>query len=88
MRQFALASLLIGYTRKLSEICSISLSRMKLESEMIYIPYSKFCEYRGPTTKKHTTFSNYGRNIHKSVKRGYNFKLFVFRNNEIYQFVE
>ena len=35
------------------------------------IPYSHFCEYPGPTTQKHTTFPNQGRDINKSVNRGY-----------------
>jgi hypothetical protein len=36
------------------------------------IPYSHFCYYPGPTTQKHTRFPNQGRDINKSVNRGYN----------------
>jgi hypothetical protein len=37
----------------------------------IYIPYSHYVEYPGPTTKKHTTFANQGRDIPHSVNMGY-----------------
>jgi hypothetical protein len=37
----------------------------------VYIPYSHFCLYPGPTTSKHTSFPNLGRDINKSVNRGY-----------------
>ena len=35
-----------------------------------YIPFSHFCKYPGPTSQKHTTFANQGRDIHKSLKGG------------------
>jgi hypothetical protein len=47
-------------------------------SYIVYIPYSHFCKYLGPPTKKHTTFPNQGRDIYKSVNKGYetdNFKI-------------
>ena len=36
-----------------------------------YIPYSHFCKYPGPPSLKHTTFPNQGRDIYKSVNKGY-----------------
>ena len=33
----------------------------------LYIPYSHFCKYPGPTTEKHTSFPNQGRDIYKRV---------------------
>ena len=35
------------------------------------IPYSHFFKYPGPPTLKHTTFPNQGRDIYKSVNKGY-----------------
>ena len=35
------------------------------------IPYSHFFKYLGPTSQKHTTFPNQGRDIYKSVNKGY-----------------
>jgi hypothetical protein len=40
----------------------------------LYIPYSHFCKYPGPPTWKHITFPNQGRDIYKSVNKGYFFK--------------
>jgi hypothetical protein len=38
---------------------------------LTHILFSHYVEYPGPTTKKHTTFANQGRDIPHSVKKGY-----------------
>ena len=45
-----------------------------------HIPYSHFCKYPGLTTKKHTTFPDQGRDIYKSVNKGY---LYMNQNSKI-----
>jgi hypothetical protein len=36
-----------------------------------YNALSHFCKYPSPTTYKHTTFANQGRDIYQSVIKGY-----------------
>ena len=50
--------------------CCASMQLTFNRSEVI-TSFSHFCEYPGPPTWKHTTFPNQGRDIIKSVNRGY-----------------
>jgi hypothetical protein len=45
----------------------------------MFIPLSHFCEYSVSTTLNHTTFDNQGRDIYKSVIKGY-YIFFLFLN--------
>ena len=66
---------LINYTIKV--LLMYQIKQAKSNWSLRYIPYSHFCKYPGPDQETQCVFKQQGRDIYKSVNRGYGLNIWT-----------